>query len=365
MFVFIGGLILRVEAATLYLMPQSQTVYKGDPFIIDVQLDTESAEINTVGASLNLPSDLFEVIDFNKGDSLLTFWPEEPKLEGNTVSFIGGIPGGFLGKGSVLKINLRAKELGQATISFGNDSKVLLNDGQGTAANLNFLEGNYEISPKPEGLPVVSSATHPDQNKWYRDSTFKLHWDLVQGAEYSYTLSRDPLAEPDDVPDKPEGELIWMGDMEYANLEDGIYYFHLKQKLPEKDWSSKVTYLALIDTTLPELFGLYTGQDPSMFNGRYFLSFSAIDKTSGIDHYEIKEGKKDFKEVKSPYLLTDQNLTSKIIVKAIDKAGNERVSEMAPLKKAFPYWEIVVAIVVIVLVLSIVIIIKIKRRKNR
>lgn len=326
-------------AATLYLMPQSQTVYQGDTFIVEVRLDTEGEEINAVEADLEFPQDLLEIIDISKGGSILTLWIEEPSVKGDVISFIGGVPGGFKGQGPIGKITFLGKEIGRGEISFQEDSKVL--HGEGIAADLSFLEGSYEIIKRPEGLPIISSRTHPDPNKWYKQNTLHLHWDLTEGAEYSFELSKDPMIKPDDVPDEPKGELIWMGDMEYPNLEDGIYYFSLKQKLPAKDWSGKISFRAMIDVTFPEEFKPEIGKDPSMFEGKYFLSFATTDATSGVAYFEVKEGKKEFKKVKSPYVLEDQSLGSKILVKAVDKAGNEKIFEIEPPKKPFPSWIII------------------------
>jgi len=346
---------LVVRSATLYLLPQSQTVYQGDTFLVEVKLDTEGEEINTVEGYLNFPQDKLEIIDIGVGGSILNLWPENPSYSNQTgeISFLGGIPKGFKGEGKLasttFRVLPRVDPRQSASITFKENSKILLNDGKGTPAKLTFLEGNYEIIEKPEGLPKISSRTYPDQNKWYSQNTLHLHWDLVEGAEYSFILSKDPLAEPDEIPDRPAGELIWMGDMEYPNLEDGIYYFHLRQKLSGEEWSPKVTFRAMIDSTPPEDFKPKIGRDPAVFEGKYFLSFATTDKTSGIDHYEVLEQKRTLvrgeKAAESPYLLKDQSLKSKILVKAVDKAGNERISEIIPPKKPFPY-EIVILILI-------------------
>ena len=362
-FFLVSGLTAVARAATLYLLPQSQNVYKGDSFLVEVRLDSGGEGVNAAQVNLNFPTDLLEIVDFNKGGSIFSFWVIEPKSKDNLIFLTGGIPGGFKGDGLILKINFLAEEIGEAKISFNEDSKVLLNDGKGTPAKLNFLEGNYEVVRKPEGLPIISSRTHPDQNKWYKETTLHLHWDLVGGAEYSFLLSKDSLTEPDEIPDKPEGELIWMGDMEYPNLEDGIYYFSLKQKLPGEDWSKKITFRAMIDSTSPENFKAEIGRDPSIFEGKYFLSFITIDEISGIDYYEILEADKrgfkrgttrkaEWKKGDSPYLLEDQSLQSKILVKAVDKAGNEKISEILPTVKPFPYLIVIlVGLVVIVVII--------------
>ena len=95
------------------------------------------------------------------------------------------------------------------------------------------------------------------------------------------------------------------------------------------------------DTIPPELFQLEIHQDLAIFEGKYFIIFFTTDKQTGIDYYELKEGEKDWRETSSPYLLEDQDLRSIIKVKAIDKAGNERIAEFIPPEKPFPYWIII------------------------
>lgn len=348
---------LWAEAAVLYLIPQSQTVYQGDSFIVGVNLDTEGEEINSAGIGLVFP-DLLEVVDFNTGNSIFSLWPKSPsfqeqkigdKQEG-LISLVGGTPQGFKGKGLILNITFRAKETGKVSVNFQKDSKVLLNDGKGTETELIFLEGNYEIMEKPEGLPPIFSGTHPDQNKWYAVKTFRVRWNPVEGVEYSYLLSLDPLAIPDEILDRPEGELMWIGEMEYADLEDGIYYFHLRQATGSKEqglvWEPKTTFRFMIDSEQPKEFEPKIGQDKTVFEGRYFLSFASRDEMSGIEHYEVLEtkdgGLSEWKKGDSPYLLEDQTLESIIKVKATDKAGNERIFEILPSKKPFPYQMILI-----------------------
>ena len=210
------GIPFFVKAATLYLMPQRQTVYQGDSFLVEVRLDTGGEDINTVAANLSFP-DLLEVIDFSQGNSILTLWPQKPQITANQFSFVGGIPQGFTGEGLLLKINFLGKDLGQATVTFKEDSKVLLNDGRASEAVLDTWEGNYEVVEKIN-VPLISSRTHPDQNKWYSKTTLHLKWDLIEGSQYSFLLTHDPLATPDEIPDRPEGELLWLGDMNYTDL---------------------------------------------------------------------------------------------------------------------------------------------------
>src|SRR3989339_757719 len=91
------------------------------------------------------------------------------------------------------------------------------------------------------------------------------------------------------------------------------------------------------------------GKDPYTFEGQYFISFFAEDKESGIDHYEVKEGDKDFVTTASPYILSDQSLKSKIFVKAVDKNGNEKVLEFKNTKAFYlQSWFISLVIILII-----------------
>ena len=326
-FLFIA---LSINAATLYLSPDSQNIYQDNSFITEVRLDTEGEEINTTEVNIIYSSDLLEIVDINNGDSILTLWPKEPLTQNGNISFIAGMPNGFQGQdGLIIRLIFRGKGIGEGVVNFEESSKILLNDGQGTETQLNLLEGKYEVIEKPEGLPIVSSKTHPDQDKWYSEATLHLHWYLEEGTEYSYLISYDPLAEPDEIVDMPEGELVWMGDIEYKELEDGIYYFHLKQAIKNKqlelEWRPKVTFRAMIDTSLPEEFELQITE----IEGKNYLVFATRDETSGIEYYEVQEGKQEPKKAISPYLLEDQELRKSLIkVKAVDKAGNERIAEI-------------------------------------
>ena len=368
---------LAAWAATNYFLPQAQTIYQDESFIISLMIDTENEEINAVAAYLNFPQDKLEVVDIGKGGSILSLWPKEPSYSNQSgeIGFSGGIPNGFKGQGKLISITFRVLpnvvQGTAASISFKDSSQVLLNDGLGTPAELSFQEGNYKIIERPEGLPIISSKTHPDQNKWYQGTTLHLHWDLIEGAEYSYLLSYDPAEEPDKTPDTPEGELMWLGDMEYKGLEDGIYYFHLREKRgtdaepyaeQRGKWGPKVTFRAMIDATPPEDFQPQITE----IEGKKYLVFATIDKTSGVDYYQVSEAdgrgfirrliqkdiKEEWKKAESPYLLEDQILRSRILLRAVDKAGNERRAEILPPFRII--WEDIIILFLILIVIGVI-----------
>jgi hypothetical protein len=378
-FAIISFMLLDIaRASTLSFLPQSQDVYFGETFILDARIDTEGKAVNVIQGTIKYPSEKIEIVDVIDGSSIISLWVEKPaySFSKKEINFTGGIPNGFSGEGNLLKIVFRLKAesfLGEEII-FSEKTKVLLNDGSGTEDKLNFISPNIKILKKPDGLPIISSRSHANQDFWYSDNNLKLHWDLIEGAEYSFLISRDSLAEVDETPDKPEGELFWMGDMNYKGLEDGIYYFNLKQKLLNGEWSAKTTFRVMIDTTKPEEFML----EITEIEGKKYLVFNTRDAVSGVDRYEVKEKKerntldkfffgrvneKNFEKATSPYLLKDQDLKSDIIVKAIDKAGNEISAEIYAKQKSISS-QIIIAVFVIAIMLSIIWLRK-KYRKNK
>ncbi len=114
-----------------------------------------------------------------------------------------------------------------------------------------------------------------------------------------------------------------------------------KAEFPKDEWLQKLEK----DNIPPEPFEIEIHRDPAIFEGKYFIIFSTTDKQTGLGYFEVKEGKRDWKRAESPHLLEDQGLSSIIKVKAVDKAGNERIAEYLPPKEPFPWWLIVLIMV--------------------
>ncbi len=91
------------------------------------------------------------------------------------------------------------------------------------------------------------------------------------------------------------------------------------------------------DTESPESFVPEITSSPALFEGKQVLVFATQDKKSGMSHYEIKETRRRFLTfiskwipIESPYVVKDQELRSYVFVKAVDKAGNERIMKVVP-----------------------------------
>jgi len=132
-----------------------------------------------------------------------------------------------------------------------------------------------------------------------------------------------------------------------------------KLEVPKNEWQEEIGK----DNIPPEFFKIEIHQEPSVFDGKYFIVFLTADKQTGIDYYEIKEGRKEWKTAQSPYLLENQKLTGEIKIKAVDKAGNERV---AVIEQRYPlrwYEYPIIWVIIIVGIIIGYILWRIKRKK--
>lgn len=125
-----GGLFLDA--------PESFTV--GQKVPVTLYLDTGGVSVNSIDVTLSLSSSELQLVGYQDYKGLIKFWITPPKQEGDTVYFVGGIPGGVseVTEGITTKERIplvvllfETKEPGEKMISIKN-SVVLQNDGQGT-----------------------------------------------------------------------------------------------------------------------------------------------------------------------------------------------------------------------------------------
>lgn len=129
------------------------------------------------------------------------------------------------------------------------------------------------------------------------------------------------------------------------------------------------------DSTVPESFVPAISRHEELFDGKWFVSFYARDIHYGISHYEIFESRKlvDFEQVseenaswteaESPYLLQDQGLQNYVYVKAVDRAGNERIAMVLPRESdKFSHYTYIKIFAIIIIILLIAFIFIYRRR---
>jgi hypothetical protein len=216
----------------------------GDTAIITLKVDANAAVLNAIQGDITFsPAGDVAVDEFSLAGSAFGLWPRTPSLSqaGDSVSFTGGVPGGFSIEGAtVFKIIVQAKKAGSITISPQHIS-VFANDGKGTIIPAQVKNLVIKVLPSKAGAAGIN------------------------------------------------------------------------------DWSAIVSK----DTTPPEPFIVVLGQDPSVFSGKKFAFFSALDNQSGIDHYDVSENAAPAVRSGSTYVFQNQSGDITLNVVAYDKAGNK------------------------------------------
>jgi hypothetical protein len=249
------------SAQSLSLTSDKSTCNVGDDILVVLNLDTSDKSINVVDGTVTFPTEFFDIQSIRTGDSFLTLWQERPTASaGGKIVFTGGVPNGFIGQtGNVFSFVLRAKKVGEASISV-NNATVLLNDGLGTELNgVVFTPAKVIITAPAEKTP---GQTVPGEN---------------------------------------------------IN----------EQQQP------------VVDKISPLPFTPVLARNPSIAGNKFFVSFSTVDKETGISYYKIREEYvllpyfgplffSDWQKAETPYILKLQHWWSKIYIRAYDNAGNFR-----------------------------------------
>jgi hypothetical protein len=267
---------LAVSAAVLSLDPAEGSYGPGETFVATVRIDTDSpAEcINAIDATIEFPKELIKPIAISKGESLISLWAEEPvfSLENGTIRLVGGIPGGYCGR------------------VIGDPGKT------NVVAKIVFSIPGTQIG----GTVITKDVAVP-----------------IRFSPRTSILLNDGSGSP--------APLKLLGAKYVRLLEGG--------GSGTNEWLDTIRS----DTFPPEEFRAEIVRNPNAFDGKFVLVFSTVDKQSGLSHYEITEEDPAFPgmvrgkkarvvpvRATSPYLLSDQELKSKVTVRAFDHAGNQR-----------------------------------------
>ncbi len=128
----IGANALTSTDSSYIRLESSQTsIMAGERFSLDVYAYAH-VPVNAVDITLRFQSGAVEVVEVDRGQSVLTIWTEDPIIESDRVILRGGtFRRGFLGEHLVATIDLVAKQTGQNQFS-ASDVILLAGDGQGT-----------------------------------------------------------------------------------------------------------------------------------------------------------------------------------------------------------------------------------------
>lgn len=152
-----------VGAAQLYFEPASVKLGVSESARIEFLLDSPES-VNAVEGAIAYPADLLEIKNINDGSSIINFWIFRPEAKDGKITFVGVIPGGYPAfRGKIFSIELVAKKSGSGTLAIG-DAQALLNDGQGTPAQLTLRKLAVSVGAKATGAiaPEIQDDTPPE-----------------------------------------------------------------------------------------------------------------------------------------------------------------------------------------------------------
>ena len=292
----------EAQRASLYLSPSSGTYTVGNTFLVQVKVNSGGVAINAADGTLIFDPNNLEVRSISKEDSIFTLWVQEPTFSNSlgTINFAGGKPSpGFTGAaGTIISITFKAKTAGTANLTFASGS-VLADDGKGTNILASMGSGSYtlktraitpppteeEYIPPPAGgipsAPIVSSPTHPDENKWYSNNDPEFTWQLPSDVtQVSYEIDKNPTTNPKFIAE------TLVSKASFSNLEDGTWYFHINFR-NAAGWGKLTHRKVLIDTQPPAPFNIVVDNENDPTNPTPLFLFETTDSLSGLEYYEV------------------------------------------------------------------------------
>ncbi len=324
-------------SAVLYLQPSSKNLNVDDNLTITVYVDASDQAMNAASGRITWESGILKYVSHSKSGSIFNFWVREPEVLGNEFVFEGVVFNpGYQGKaGKILTITFKAIKPGETKVDFIS-GMVLANDGMGTNILKAMIGGSYKVAQgkqqekivvsrgAPPPKPIISSPTHPDQNKWYNDNNPVFEWKLPENVDLVRTAYGK---NPDSIPYVEYSPPISRRKLE--NVPDGTYYFAVQ--LENEFGSSEIVRFKFnIDTKPPEIseFSLIPKENA------IYLKVIATDTLSGLEKAEIYiddslYSKEDFVNGMITKLINGLEGTRKIKVVIKDRAGNEIVKEEA------------------------------------
>ena len=324
--ILLGGLVFGffvclaspTLAATLYFYPQHISLVPGEEVLVDIRLDTGGRSVNAVELEGALSGVRATLRSIDNSGSALSIFVERPSVKGRSgFRLVGGAPSGLEGENLIARLALRGELPGSATLSFDpTQTRILLADGTGKSAPVSYINADITVSPKSKDYLLVSSDSHPDQNQWYVSDVAHVRFTFDSSASYSYHITRDPLAEPDAVADKPAGTATWDGGLKLEDIPEGVSDFALK-----KIGATSVSrYRLMRDATVPEWIEVRKNEGTIETEGRPFLTFLAHDAVSGVEYYEMRVNGGEPIVASSPQPLPDEYTI--LSIRAYDRAGN-------------------------------------------
>jgi len=307
--------------------PESDVLDRLSEKRIAIKVFTGGESINAAEAIVNYDPQMVEVLDIITTNSFCNpdlFIKKSINNENGKVDIICGLPTpGFSEPSGILaELLIQPLKNGEFTLSFGETTQILANDGLGTNVLRLAINGNYQISEHDKrediaGPILIFSYTHSNSERWYKRKNVHFSWFGIKGATYRYALNNIPDFIPGEENITSENSLSFDVD------KDGVYYFHL---LPEVNGSvgTVAHFKVMIDSTPPLPPIVKTSQTNINVGEIVRFAFVGQDELSGIQTgYYVKIDEGILLPVAPPlYMPFLSSGKHSVTIRVFDRAGN-------------------------------------------
>jgi hypothetical protein len=313
-------------AAMLSLTPTSMSVEAGERFDVTILANPNGEQIDTVRAFVEFSPGILRAEYTSLGEMFPRTAPGDTIDNASGDVSFGGftLSGPVTDAGTFGTITFKATRAGTATITLLSTSRMISGgeekyDGASRTASVTVTEE----APREEGAVEVSvvSSTHPAPESWYKETEATFSWQLQEGETVTQYLFGF-----DDKPDSDPTQYLSPNTSEktITDIEDGVWYFHLKGKRTDGTFTDTVHQKVQVDATIPNPIAPTLSLIQFEEDESTELSFGTTDETSGILGYQVSLNQNPYFDAASPLTIDGMRAGTYLVeVKAIDLAGNE------------------------------------------
>ncbi len=244
----------------------AQTVVVYDPTMVRVE------NILTADSFCSPEFFLEKEIDNDKGEARIACMLPNP---------------GFIGdKGTVAELLIQPLKTGEISLRFGEETKILANDGLGTDVLRMVTNARYQVAAfESQAVSgdisshevIVFSPTHPNGERWYNKKEMTFSWPSQRDYDYTYLLDRYP----DTVLTRENGTTMNGGSVVLEAETDGVYYFHIAARKGDK--IGRISHFEIKIDKSPPLAPTIKASATKIKAGEVVrLEFSSEDDISGL-----------------------------------------------------------------------------------
>jgi len=137
--------ITGVSGSYIKLVPSAQQLAAGENFSIDIYA-VATVPVNALDISIRFDPEAIAITSVDQGQSVITLWTTEPKVQGDTIVMGGGTyRRGFVGEHFIATIKARTLKAGQTEFTIKGGT-LLAGDGSGTPIALSKNKMNERQS---------------------------------------------------------------------------------------------------------------------------------------------------------------------------------------------------------------------------